>query len=62
MELPLVSVLFSMEKQGVCIDGQTLDKLSEQYKEELSKTWSDIVSSICKKVNTDTIQAENNFI
>lgn len=37
-------------------------EIEGEYKEELSKTWSDIVSSIRKKVNTDTIQAENNFI
>ncbi len=40
VELPLTSVLFDMENQGVCIDGQTLMELSTRYaieREEITK-------------------------
>ncbi|MBO5480034.1 MAG: DNA polymerase I [Clostridia bacterium] len=56
MELPLVSVLFSMEIQGVCIDGQTLDKLSEQYKEEISTIKERIYELAGEEFNINSTQ------
>lgn len=35
IELPLVRVLFDMEKQGVCVDGAALNGFSEKYSAEL---------------------------
>lgn len=45
VELPLVSVLFAMETQGVCIDAETLSNLSTRYnkeKEELTRKIYDL--------------------
>lgn len=37
VELPLVRVLYDMEKQGVCVDRNVLATLSEKYEAELSE-------------------------
>ncbi len=37
VELPLVRVLYKMEKQGVCVNGDILEELSSRYRKEIAE-------------------------
>ncbi len=37
VELPLVSVLYAMEREGVCVNAEALEELSAKYRAELSE-------------------------
>lgn len=54
IELPLVDVLFDMEKVGVCVDEKMIDELSERYREELKKLTLDIYSLAGEEFNVNS--------
>ena len=56
VELPLVSVLFSMEKEGVCVDEETLWALSKRYQTELSELEEKIYELAGERFNIKSTQ------
>ncbi len=56
VELPLVRVLFSMEKQGVCVNTEVLEELSARYSEELSTLVERIYTLAGEKFNVNSTQ------
>lgn len=56
VELPLVKVLFDMEKQGVSVDGKTLNELSARYNAELSELVEKIYALAGERFNVNSTQ------
>lgn len=56
VELPLVHVLFDMEKQGVCVDERTLNELSARYNAELSELVEKIYVLAGERFNVNSTQ------
>ncbi len=51
VELPLSDVLYEMEKQGVCVDTELLEKLSVQFSAKINEIAEDIYRLAGKKFN-----------
>ena len=56
VELPLVRVLFEMEKQGVCVNMQALDEFSVKYKRELNELVEKIYLLAGEQFNVNSTQ------
>ncbi len=56
VELPLVRVLFGMEKQGVCIDEAFLNELSKRYEAEIRGLVGRIYELAGEKFNVNSTQ------
>lgn len=56
VELPLVRVLFDMEREGVCVDGNTLQALSQKYKAEIEELTAKIYEAAGMKFNINSTQ------
>ncbi len=56
VELPLVCVLFAMEKQGVCVELDTLYALSKKYSEEISVLVEKIYALAGERFNINSTQ------
>ena len=56
VELPLVRVLFDMEKQGVCIDKTALDAFSVRYNKELNDLVEKIYELAGERFNVNSTQ------
>lgn len=56
VELPLVRVLFDMEREGVCVDGNTLQTLSQKYKAEVEELTEKIYEAAGMKFNINSTQ------
>ena len=56
VELPLVNVLFNMEKEGVCVDSGSLKEFSARYGEELSKLTKRIYDLAGEEFNVNSTQ------
>ena len=56
VELPLVKVLFDMERQGVCVDTVILNELSARYNEELSALVEKIYELAGERFNINSTQ------
>lgn len=56
VELPLVRVLFDMERQGVCVDERALKIFSEQYNAELKATVQKIYELAGEEFNVNSTQ------
>lgn len=56
IELPLVRVLFDMEKQGVCVDGGALNVFSEKYGAELRDLTEKIYVLAGERFNINSTQ------
>ncbi|MBR2023434.1 MAG: hypothetical protein IJ996_02815 [Clostridia bacterium] len=56
IELPLIEVLFSMEKEGVCVDFATLSILSSRYAEELTALKTQIWMLAGEEFNVNSTQ------
>ena len=56
IELPLISVLFSMERQGICIDTKALNDFSKKYNEELSELVEKIYELAGERFNVNSTQ------
>ncbi len=55
-ELPLIDVLFAMEKEGVCVDFETLSVLSSRYSDELSALKTEIWMLAGEEFNINSTQ------
>lgn len=62
VELPLVRVLFDMEKQGVCIDEQTLNALSNKYASEINELTEKIYALAGEEFNINSTQQLGNVL
>ena len=56
IELPLVRVLYSMEKQGICVNKEELEALSVRYNEELTLLTEQIYKEAGEKFNVNSTQ------
>ena len=56
IELPLVRVLFDMEKQGVCVDEQALAVFSEKYSAEIRDLTEKIYALAGERFNINSTQ------
>ena len=56
VELPLVRILFDMERQGVCVDERALKIFSEQYNAELKATVQKIYELAGEEFNVNSTQ------
>ena len=56
VELPLVRVLFNMERQGVCINEQALKEFSVKYNEELAQLVQKIYELAGEQFNVNSTQ------
>ncbi len=56
VELPLVRVLYEMEKEGVCINSEALEELSVRYKEEIAEVVERIYELAGEKFNINSTQ------
>lgn len=56
VELPLVRVLYDMEKEGVCVDGKALDSFSTRYTQELSELVEEIYALAGERFNVNSTQ------
>ena len=56
VELPLVNVLFNMEREGVCVDSGSLKEFSARYGEELSKLTKRIYDLAGEEFNVNSTQ------
>ncbi len=56
VELPLVGVLFSMEKQGVCVNKRVLEELSARYSAEIAELVEKIYELAGEKFNINSTQ------
>jgi len=56
VELPLISVLFNMEIQGVCVDTDTLRVLSEKYNAEIAELVEKIYALAGERFNINSTQ------
>lgn len=56
IELPLVRVLFDMEKQGVCVDGEVLNLFSAKYSAEILDLTERIYALAGERFNVNSTQ------
>ena len=56
VELPLIEVLFDMEEEGICIDGNALNTLSMRYNEEISTLVEQIYELAGERFNVNSTQ------
>ncbi len=56
VELPLVGVLYSMEKQGVCVNERVLEELSTRYRAELAELTAKIYALAGEQFNINSTQ------
>lgn len=56
VELPLVYVLFDMEKQGICVNETALREFSEKYNKELSELVEKIYELAGERFNVNSTQ------
>ncbi len=56
VELPLVRILFEMERQGVCVDLKTLEDLSKRYNEEIGVIVEEIYRLAGEQFNVNSTQ------
>ncbi len=56
VELPLVRVLFSMEKQGVCVNSAVLEELSAKYSAEIATLVEKIYELAGERFNVNSTQ------
>ncbi len=56
VELPLVKILHSMQAQGVCVDGNTLEELSKRYNQEIKVIVERIYQLAGEKFNINSTQ------
>ena len=56
VELPLVSVLFDMEREGVCVDMNTLNALSKRYNAEINELVEKIYELAGEQFNVNSTQ------
>ena len=56
VELPLVSVLFDMEREGVCVDLTTLNALSKRYNTEINELVEKIYELAGERFNVNSTQ------
>ena len=56
VELPLVRVLFDMEKQGVCINKKVLEEFSARYNKELAELVEKIYELAGERFNVNSTQ------
>ena len=56
VELPLIEVLFNMEKEGICIDSNALNTLSMRYNEEISTLVEQIYELAGERFNVNSTQ------
>ncbi len=56
VELPLVRVLFDMEMQGVCVNTDVLNELSDRYSEELKELVQKIYELAGERFNINSAQ------
>ncbi len=56
VELPLVSVLFDMESEGVCVDMNTLNALSKRYNAEINELVEKIYELAGERFNVNSTQ------
>ncbi len=56
IELPLVNVLFAMEKQGVCVDEKALAGFSEKYSAEIRDLTEKIYALAGERFNVNSTQ------
>lgn len=56
IELPLIPVLFDMEKQGVCVDEGILKEFSAKYTQEISQTTEEIYALAGERFNINSTQ------
>ena len=56
IELPLVRVLFDMEKQGVCVDGEALNLFSAKYSAEILDLTEKIYALAGERFNVNSTQ------
>lgn len=56
VELPLVRVLYDMEREGVCVDGNTLQALSKKYNAELEELTERIYLAAGERFNVNSTQ------
>ncbi len=56
VELPLVSVLYSMEKEGVCVNTSDLEALSLRYRAELAELVAKIYELAGEQFNVNSTQ------
>ncbi len=56
VELPLIRVLFEMEKEGVCVDTTVLGQLSKRYNDEISELVEKIYQLAGERFNVNSTQ------
>lgn len=56
VELPLIRVLFAMEREGVCIDQRTLNALSQRYNAEINELVEKIYTLAGERFNVNSTQ------
>lgn len=56
VELPLVSVLYDMEREGVCVDLSTLNALSKRYNDEINELVEKIYELAGERFNVNSTQ------
>ncbi len=56
VELPLVRVLFEMERQGVCVDTAILEELSTRYSREIAEVVERIYALAGERFNVNSTQ------
>lgn len=56
VELPLVRVLYDMEKEGICVNLQTLEELSSKYRAELAELTNCIYALAGEQFNINSTQ------
>ena len=56
VEMPLIEVLFDMEKEGVCIDLRTLEALSKKYLAEIQNIIEQIYELAGERFNVNSTQ------
>ncbi len=56
VELPLIAVLFDMEREGVCIDSTTLNMLSARYNTEINQLIEKIYELAGERFNVNSTQ------
>jgi len=56
VELPLIRVLFEMEKEGVCVDAAVLNELSKRYNDEITQLVERIYQLAGERFNVNSTQ------
>ena len=56
VELPLAIVLYEMENQGICVDGERLEEFSKKYKAELETLIEQIYECAGERFNINSTQ------